>query len=274
MASLPSQVKPLPKLPRPFPVIYPGDKFPDSVRQAGVNFVCELLNDQGYVIELRDEALDKGFAFGIEMRDKVTLWVMRDITQKSPLRKADYRWIRKTMTHEIRDCLAHAYRRKKGVFQRFLFVDTLGGSLSFSTDYDVKPISWEELFGNIEMPSPMNRHRFVELTDNTVTIQHYLEGGGNTEMHTYHIALNSISTSLLSSIKLHRTYPRIVPHSHRITYDGNEIYNRKLYVQHAELIEQPDPEQQSDARWFQCQNCYKPFVSFISTDNCAACDGV
>lgn len=274
MASLPAQVKPKAKLPRPFPVTYSGDKFSKDVRLASINFVCATFHDLGSLIELRDDHLDKSFAFGIELQDSITLWVLRDAAKKVPLKKADFRWIRKVAHLDLRYWLAHAVLRRNGLFQRFVDVSFTNGAASFTIAPNVFPLTWNDIFAGEEMPTPMNQHRWVNVSEKMIQVQHHFEGGGNSESHTYSMNLNSMSASLLASIELHRNFPAIVPHSHRVLQDGVEVYLRELHDNFLATQQRHEAQYQGGARWFSCRECGHPFVSFTVTQSCAACDRI
>jgi hypothetical protein len=167
------------------------------------------------------------------------------------------------------------YHEQERIRLRIYFVrhDPLrrGDEIAFTTYPIHAERSWSELYPG----ESLKNSRYVladALTEgDQVKIMQSIILYGCTLTHVYHFPISSTSTSILKNALLGRAFPSVVPHSHQILLDGEQIYWRELgkFEEHAR---RQAPQPPTPVIRMTCRFCNGTFWGYRDESRCAVCD--
>jgi hypothetical protein len=134
-------------------------------------------------------------------------------------------------------------------------------------------LTWKELFPDDPVPEAA-RWRVVKQSvkeqGRYLVITHRLKDGKSKQINEYKLEIASISKAIYDSTLLFKTFPFNIPHSHKITEDGEVTYDRGFdqWQQHAE---QKGLLENSNVVSKVCSTCDASFLDTSSQLLCYAC---
>jgi hypothetical protein len=134
-------------------------------------------------------------------------------------------------------------------------------------------LTWKELFPNDPVPEAA-RWRVVKQSvkeqGRYLVITHRLKDGKSKQINEYKLEIANISKAIYDSTLLFKTFPFNIPHSHKITEDGEITYDRSIdeWEQHAEL---KGVLENSRVQTKVCSDCDASFLDTSSHLLCYVC---
>jgi hypothetical protein len=134
-------------------------------------------------------------------------------------------------------------------------------------------LTWKELFPNDPVPEAA-RWRVVKQSvkeqGRYLVITHRLKDGKSKQINEYKLEIAKLSKAIYDSTLLFKTFPFNIPHSHKITEDGEVTYDRGFdqWQQHAE---QKGLLENSNVVSKVCSTCDASFLDTSSQLLCYVC---
>ena len=134
-------------------------------------------------------------------------------------------------------------------------------------------LKWQNLFPDDELPESARwkvAAQTVKKQGKFLVITHRLKDGRSKQINEYKIELAGISKAIFDSTLQFKTFPFNIPHSHKITEDGEVTYDRGIdqWEQHAE---QKGLLENSNVASKVCSDCKVSFFDTSSQSLCYAC---
>ena len=130
---------------------------------------------------------------------------------------------------------------------------------------------WSDLYPGEALKN--SRHLVAEavIEDDQVKVTQCAFLYGCTLTHVYQFPVASVSPNIVRNALVDRFYPKVVPHSHEILVDDEQIYWRPL-GEFDEHVRRQAPQPPSSVIRLTCRNCASTFWGFRPESRCAVCD--
>jgi hypothetical protein len=210
---------------------------------------------------------------------QIELWLLSSEPRDTEFREDTKLWVRHLMERAVKNTFAHVllknYHTQELIHLHIYFVRQTFPVAGSTTAFIAYPThvqrSWHQLYPD----ESLKKSRYVvaeaviEGDQVKVTQSAFLYEC--TMTHVYHFPVSSVSPRILHTALVGRYYPNVVPHSHEILLNSEQIYWRSLGEFDAHAGRQAPPPPTAVTRTV-CRLCTGFFWGYRGETRCAVCD--